>query len=133
MFIETVPAPQLRFLVVDDSEDLRDVVRRLVEREGQSASSASDGLEAIEILQRESFDVMLLDLSMPRMDGVEVVRWLRDNPCVAPRMRVVVISAWAGDNRAVLAELGVPDVMSKPLTRSFLRELVAERLGAVVA
>ena len=56
-------AQQLHFLVVDDNEDIRDVFCRLVERAGHLASTARDGLEAVEILQRESFDVMLLDLS----------------------------------------------------------------------
>ena len=68
---------QLRFLVVDDNEDIRDVFCRLVERAGHVASTAYDGQDAVETLERERFDVMLLDLTMPRMTGVEVVRWLR--------------------------------------------------------
>ena len=85
-------------------------------------------MEAVETLQRESFDVMLLDLTMPRMNGVEVVRWLRDHPDVAPTMRVVVISAWAGEHRAVLQELGVETVMQKPLRIQQLTDLIAETL-----
>ena len=67
-------AQTLRFLVVDDNEDICDMFCRLVQRAGHLASVARDGLEALDSLQRESFDVMLLDLSMPRMNGVEVVR-----------------------------------------------------------
>ena len=51
----------------------------------------------MDTLERERFDVMLLDLTMPRMTGVEVVRWLRDRPDVAPALRIVVISACPED------------------------------------
>ena len=119
---------QLRFLVVDDNEDIRDVFCRLVERAGHAASTAYDGQDAVETLERERFDVMLLDLTMPRMTGVEVVRWLRDRPDVAPALRVVVISAWAGENRAVLQELGITTVMQKPLRIQQLTDLIAETL-----
>jgi CheY-like chemotaxis protein len=119
---------QLRFLVVDDNEDIRDVFCRLVERAGHVASTAYDGQDAVETLERERFDVMLLDLTMPRMTGVEVVRWLRDRPDVAPALRIVVISAWAGENRAVLQELGITTVMQKPLRIQQLTDLIAETL-----
>ena len=121
-------ARQLRFLVVDDNEDIRDVFCRLVERAGHSASTATDGQDAVEILERESFDVMLLDLTMPRMNGVDVVRWMRAHPDVAPTTRVVVISAWAGEHRAVLQELGIQDVMQKPLRIQQLTDLIEEAL-----
>ena len=119
---------QLRFLVVDDNEDIRDVFCRLVERAGHVASTAYDGQDAVETLERERFDVMLLDLTMPRMTGVEVVRWLRDRPEVAPALRIVVISAWAGENRAVLQELVITTVMQKPLRIQQLTDLIAETL-----
>lgn len=119
---------QLRFLVVDDNEDIRDVFCRLVERAGHVASTAYDGQDAVDTLERERFDVMLLDLTMPRMTGVEVVRWLRDRPDVAPELRIVVISAWAGENRAVLQELGITTVMQKPLRIQQLTDLIAETL-----
>ena len=119
---------QLHFLVVDDNEDIRDVFCRLIERAGHLASTATDGQEAVETLQREGFDVMLLDLTMPRMNGVDVVRWLREHPDVAPAMRIVVISAWAGEHRAVLQELGIDTVMQKPLRIQQLTDLIEETL-----
>ena len=119
---------QLRFLVVDDTEDIREVMSRMVQRQGHLAEEASDGVEAIEALQRSRYDVMLLDLSMPRMRGEEVVRWLQEHPEHAHGVRVVVVSAWAGDKRPVLQELGVVDVMPKPLRRQQLEDLISETL-----
>ena len=121
-------ARHLRFLVVDDNEDIRDVFCRLIERAGHDAATAVDGQDAVDTLQAETFDVMLLDLTMPRMSGVEVVRWLRANPEVAPDLRIVVISAWAGEHRAVLQELGIVTVMQKPLRIQQLTDLIAETL-----
>lgn len=120
----------LRFLVVDDEEDIRDVLCQMVERLGHVASTAGDGLEALDALRREAFDVMVLDISMPRLSGLGVARWLHDNPDVAPGMWTIVLSAWAGETRAVLQELGIDTVMQKPLRMQQLRELIAEGLLA---
>lgn len=115
---------QLRFLVVDDYEDIRDVFCRFIERAGHVATTACDGQEAVEILERESFDLMLLDFTMPRMDGADVVRWLKAHPDVAPTMRVVVVTAWAVNNRAIMADLGVETVLEKPLSMQRLTDLI---------
>lgn len=119
---------RLRVLVVDDSEDIRDVFCCFIERGGHLTRTAGDGLEALEIVQRESFDVMLLDLSMPRMGGVEVARWLQAHPDVAPAMRVIVVTAWGGGNATLLRELGVTAVLPKPLPLQRLTALLDETL-----
>ena len=69
---------------------------------------------------------MFLDLSMPRMSGEEVVRWLRAHPDVAPGLRIVVVSAWAGDKRPTLHELGVDAVLPKPFRKQQLLDLLEE-------
>ncbi len=126
-------APQLRFLVVDDYEDIREVFCRFIERAGHLASTAIDGQDAVEVLQRERFDVMLLDLTMPRMDGAAVVRWLQAHPDVAPTMRVVVVTAWAVNNKELLSELGVETVLEKPLSMQRLNDLIARTQNDLAA
>lgn len=115
---------QLRFLIVDDTEDIRDLMTRMVERLGHVAAVASDGVEAIAALEAASFDIMLLDLSMPRMNGEDVVRWLKDDPARGAGLVVVVVTAWAGERRAVLHELGVTRVLQKPIRTQQLRDLI---------
>jgi CheY-like chemotaxis protein len=117
----------LRFLVVDDTEDIRDLMSRMVVRLGHLADQAADGVEAVEALAKNTYDVLLLDLTMPRMSGEEVVRWLRQNPDRGQDLDVVVISAWAGEQRAVLQELGVTKVLQKPLRGQLLRELIEDK------
>ena len=120
----------MRFLVVDDNEDIRDLLVRMVERLGHSAQPACDGVEAVEALAGSHYDVMLLDLSMPRMSGEDVMRWLREHPECATGTRVVVVSAWARDQRSTLDELGAHAVMTKPLRAQQLRALAAEVLSS---
>ncbi|WP_341242436.1 response regulator [uncultured Nocardioides sp.] len=115
-----------RFLVVDDQEDIRDIMVRMLTRLGHSADEAEDGQYAVEALAAERYDVMFLDLSMPRMSGEDVVRWLREHPDVAPGLRIVVVSAWAGDKRSTLHELGVDAVLPKPFRKQQLVDLLEE-------
>lgn len=117
-------ANPLRFLVVDDTEDIRDLMARMVVRLGHLADEAADGVEAVEAIQKAPYDIMLLDLSMPRMGGEEVIRWLNEHPDHGVGLRIVVITAWAGERRAVLQELGVSTVLHKPLRTQQLRDLV---------
>lgn len=117
---------KLRFLVVDDTEDMRELMVRLVERAGHVAEVAADGIEATEALSENRYDVMLLDLSMPRMNGEDVVRWLNAHPGRAEGMRTVIVSAWAGERRANLQYLGITSVLAKPFRRQDLADLIAE-------
>ena len=116
---------KLRFLVVDDSEDIRDVMSRMIEMLGHEVEEAADGQYAVEMLQQSTYDIMLLDLSMPRMTGEDVVRWIREHPPYGEDMRIVVVSAWSGSQRPVLNELGVTEVLPKPFRRQQLIDLLS--------
>ena len=71
---------QMRILVVDDSADTVDMLRRLFEMDGAIVTTAAGGSEALEVARGETFDVVLSDISMPGMDGFEFVRRLRELP-----------------------------------------------------
>lgn len=101
----------------------------MVERGGHHASIAQDGVDALEALQQGPFDVMLLDLGMPRMDGMEVVRWLREHPDIAPGLQIVVVSAWVDQHRAELQNLDIDEVMVKPVSLKQIRDVIT-RAGA---
>lgn len=114
----------LRVLIADDSADLRDIMRRMVERLGQVVDEAADGQEAVEAIKAQSYDLLLLDLSMPRMSGIDVARWLNAHPERRGRMTVAIVSASAYDERPVLSELGIRLFLPKPLRRQELTELI---------
>ncbi len=78
--IESGVLSQLRILVVDDSPDTVDMLKSLFEMDGASVSTANSGAEALEIISQNRFDVILSDISMPGMDGFELLRRLRKLP-----------------------------------------------------
>jgi CheY-like chemotaxis protein len=69
-----------KILVVDDNDVNRDMLCRRLEREGYSARAAEDGLEALQMLKQESFDLVLLDIMMPVLNGYQVLERLKSDP-----------------------------------------------------
>jgi DNA-binding response OmpR family regulator len=108
-----------RVLVVDDEPIVRDVVARYLERDGHTIVQASDGEAARELLEREQPALVVLDVMLPGLDGLALMRWIR------ARFDVPVIMLTArGDesDRIVGLELGADDYMTKPFSP---RELAA--------
>jgi DNA-binding NarL/FixJ family response regulator len=95
----------LRVLVVDDEPDLRMLLRIGLDYspEIQVAGEAADGQEAIELISRESIDAVLLDVGMPRMDGIDAARHIRS---ISPDTKIIVLSALysPAQGKAVLPE-----------------------------
>jgi CheY-like chemotaxis protein len=82
----------MSILVVDDESDVRAVVGKLLESHGYSTAAAKDGAEALAMLRKRDFDLMVLDIMMPKMDGYEVMNALKD---VKPDLPVVMLTAKA--------------------------------------
>lgn len=120
----------LRFLVVDDDADIRELFVHMIKRLGHTARAACDGVEAVELLALERWDCMLLDLSMPRMNGREVLAWLANYPSSGQGLRVVVVSAWGDTDRAELLDLGAHEVLAKPLGLQRLKDVIEGLLHA---
>ena len=115
-----------RLLVVDDNKVNRLLLTRSLEQQGHSVASAENGRIALEMLRRESFDAVLLDMEMPEMDGFQVLEvlvadlQLRDLP-------VIVTSSLEGvDNIVRCLELGAEDYLPKPVNPVLLKA----RIGA---
>jgi light-regulated signal transduction histidine kinase (bacteriophytochrome) len=117
-----------KFLVVDDSELSREMLCRILERQGHTCVTAANGSEAFERLNTETFDLLLLDLMMPDMSGIEVLQNVRSNPSLQD-MAVVMLSAF--DEVADIGrcfEMGAEDYLLKPFDRVVLNA----RLQAVL-
>src|SRR6185503_3520327 len=115
-------------LVIDDEKDLIELVRYNLEKEGYDAIAASDGQTGLDIAQRHKLDLIVLDLMMPGMDGLEVCRRLRSDPRTG-RIPLIMLTAKATEaDRIVGLELGADDYITKPFSP---RELVA-RVKAIL-
>lgn len=110
-------------LVVDDEKALRDFVRRNLEVRGYHVLTAANGLEALALFEQERVDLIILDLMMPHMDGLEVTRRLRE----VSNVPIIVLSALGEEADKVRAfDLGADDYLTKPFG-------VGELLGRVKA
>jgi DNA-binding response OmpR family regulator len=108
-----------RVLVVDDDPTVSDVVRRYLERAGYAVSHAADGHQALDLYAREKPDLVVLDLMLPGVDGLEVCRRVQEYGNAAP---VIMLTALGEEADRVLGlQLGADDYVTKPFSP---RELV---------
>jgi two-component system response regulator PilR (NtrC family) len=101
-----------RVLIVDDERSMRDLLSMSLQRAGHEVTTADGGETAIEAIRKESFDGIITDLRMPKVDGLEVLRAARD---LSPETAVIVVTAMASTETAVEAmKLGAYDYITKP-------------------
>jgi len=93
---ETPPS----LLVVDDNEDNRELLRRMLERQGYTVALAAGGEECLDRLEREQFDIVLLDVMMPGLSGFEVLSRIKENPATKS-VPVIVVSALGESSAAI--------------------------------
>jgi CheY-like chemotaxis protein len=106
-------------LVVDDDEALRKTLTLILEDEGYPVVAAADGFEAMELVQKQTFDLVLLDIVMPSISGFDVLKFIKEK---TPSTAVVMITAFSELKLAVDAKkLGASDFVAKPfMTRDLL-------------
>ncbi|MEJ2262712.1 MAG: response regulator transcription factor [Anaerolineales bacterium] len=98
-------------LVVDDETSLRDFVRRNLEVRGYSVVTAANGLEALAIFNTQIVSLVILDVMMPRMDGLETIRRIRQNSTIP----IIILSALGEETDKIQAlNLGADDYLTKP-------------------
>ncbi len=115
-------------LLVDDEDDLRRVMRDLLEREGFNVQEARDGVQALDEVDRHAPDIIVLDLNLPGLDGYNVLSQLRSRPATRDIPVVVLTAKGDEENEVKVFELGADDFLSKP----FRARALAARLEAVL-
>mgnify|MGYP005849674681 CR=1 FL=1 len=127
---EAGPAPlprPLRVLLAEDTDTSRTVTGALLERDGHAVRVVRDGLEAVEAAGAHPFDLILMDVAMPRLDGIEATRRIRAGTGPNAATRIVALTAWHGEETAArLRAAGADAVEVKPLSRAGLRALLAQ-------
>lgn len=117
-----------KILLVEDMDDSRFMLRRLLEMEGYQVTEADDGPCALEALEGEDFDLLLLDLRLPHMDGFQLTRALRANA----RYRstpIIIVSALDDEfSRTEARAAGCTDYLSKPIDFDRLTLLLKRHL-----
>ncbi len=114
-----------RLLIVDDNEQITEIVRTFAEKEGMRADIASDGQEALDLFRQQPYDLILLDIMMPKLDGYQVLRRIRQESQVP----VILLTARGEDYERIMGlDYGADDYIVKPFS---MGELMA-RIRAIL-
>ena len=103
-----------RILVVDDEIRIREMIRKYAEYEGFQVTEAGDGMEAVELCETQAFDLIVMDIMMPKLDGFSACRQIKKT---APDMPIIMLSALGEEYDKVHGfDLGVDDYVVKPFS-----------------
>ena len=126
----TLPPPRLDILLVEDNEVNRQVATRFLERLGQTVTVAVDGAEAVAMAKDHLYDLILMDMQMPVMDGIAATREIRRLGGILGRVPIVAMTANASDtDRKLCMEVGMNGFEAKPIGSARLAALLAEHGG----
>jgi CheY-like chemotaxis protein len=118
------PGPQ-RVLIADDDPQMRRLIRSVLQRDGFEVVEAVDGLDALDLTEKGGIDLVILDLDMPRLDGLGVLEELRAQVRTAC-LPVIILTAQHGETEEKALDLGANDYLSKPVqTRSLVARVRA--------
>ncbi|MCK4375178.1 MAG: response regulator [Candidatus Brocadiae bacterium] len=116
----------MTILVVDDDPSLCKILKNALRKEGRRVITAPSGQQAVTRTSRQKVDVVLLDLKMPGLSGIETLQRLLE---LDPRLVVIVLTAYGSVESAREAmRLGAHDYLTKPLDLAFLEEVIADSL-----
>jgi len=115
-----------RILIVDDDESDRIVLSTILERAGHETFVAEDGEEALSQCRGKAFEVVITDLQMPRMHGLELITVLRD---LSPRPAIIAILGTGSDQLDMAQALGATVTLSKPVKPKELLSAVTEAVA----
>ncbi|MEW6694931.1 Sensory/regulatory protein RpfC [Tepidimonas thermarum] len=129
----TAPAPGWRVLVAEDHPVNRKFIGLLLEKLGHRVTFAHHGAEAVAQAAQHDFDIVLMDLHMPEMDGLEATRRIRALPGARGRVPIVALTADATDDAQTLAQtIGMNGFVAKPVQRAQLEAVMARCVAARV-
>ncbi len=114
--------PGIRILIAEDEAKLAEILASYLTGRGHAVRTASDGRQALEAMRTDTFDVALLDIVMPEMDGLEVMRQVREDP--SPPEIIIITGNGTIDNAITAMKLGAYDYMTKPYRMAEIDVLV---------
>ncbi len=118
-----------KILIVEDNPMNMELILDLLEFYGHDVTEAEDGIKALERLAEERFDIILLDMQLPKMDGLEVLERIKMNPSTACIPVIAVTAHAMKGSEEHFIEMGCVDYISKPIDINKFRKLIDKYLG----
>ena len=119
-----------RLLIVDDSALMRELLcLSLGKFVDIQIDEADDGLKALKKLSENQYDMLFADINMPVMDGLKLVRHIRNNPKTADLPVVIISTLNVSDDVERIRQLGVTDILLKPVTGTQITDIIKKNLG----
>ncbi len=113
-----------KMLTVDDSPSVRKLVKFTLKAKGFQVSSAGDGVDALELMKQEDFDAIILDINMPRMNGLEFLKHIKANKQYASIPVIMLTTEGQDDDKDKAVALGATAYMVKPFKPTQLLTLI---------
>jgi CheY-like chemotaxis protein len=121
----------MKFLFVEDDPVNRRVLRAMVEQAGSTLEEAENALRGLEMIERNTYDMILMDLRMPGMDGMTAIRKIRERGDEKANLPIIVVTAdTAPDIRANCMAGGADELIMKPVAMSTLFDVIAKTMMA---
>ena len=112
-------------LLVDDYDDAREMLQYVLEKRGYRITEALDGLAAVELVRKELPDLIVMDVSMPEMDGIEATRRIRE---ITPDIPIICLTAYKQAFETHAFDAGFDEVLPKPVDLQKLFEIIEKYL-----
>lgn len=119
---------QYSLLVVDDNEMNRDLLSQRLERQGYRVTVAVDDRQALELLDREQFNLVLLDIMLPVMNGYQVLEQLKADESLSHIPLIITTALDESDGKSRCMELGAEDYLTKPFNPVILKSRISDCL-----
>ena len=119
---------QYSLLVVDDNEMNRDLLSRRLARQGYRVTMAVDGRQALEFMEQEEFDLVLLDIMLPVMNGYQVLEHLKADQSLSHIPVIITTALDESDGKARCLALGAEDYLTKPFNPVTLKSCISNCL-----
>ena len=130
LLIQTPSGAKVHALIVDDNDGTRKMLAAMCELFDCSSFLAKDGVEAVEAFCSMTFDVILMDIDMPRMDGLEAARAIRAGSWRGRRVPIIAVTASVDPSEIrTYLDAGMNDLMAKPIEASRVLEAISAAVG----
>jgi len=124
--IESINTIDKSILIVDDNKINQVVTKRILQNKGYQCDVAEDGLDAIDVLKENTYDLILMDINMPRIDGIETTRRIRETDKKTP---IIALTAVEEDQvRDRIYEAGMNDFIIKPYDLAEFHQIILKNL-----